>query len=90
MSKFKDVLNVFNLYPSHEIESVALIYSNGGSISIGRVETIRRAMLIADKLMQDPSEAMIEAARNREEIGVPIYAEVFKAMRDQLLREVEK
>ena len=39
--------------------------------------------------MQEPSADMIEAARRRPEYGINLYNNIFNAMRDQLLREVE-
>lgn len=54
-------------------------------------ETIRTALLIADKVMGEPSEAMIKAGwdigRSRAMVPPEGY---FKAMRDQLLEEINQ
>ncbi len=63
---------------------------------------IHRALLIADKLMQEPSEVMCmvgvgfppNTARNNEiddkwyQAGLSVGRDSFKAMRDQMLKEV--
>ena len=59
------------------------------------ITTLRRALLIADKLMQEPSDNMIKEAikayNATESNGKNDHNEVcaeFRAMRDQMLREV--
>ena len=49
--------------------------------------TIRRALLIADKLMDEPSDGMYASGRDEAEASGRVIA-VFKSMRDQMLREV--
>ena len=53
--------------------------------------TIRRALLIADRLKQEPSEAMVieGEAENEESWSLKTAEMVFKAMRDQLIREID-
>lgn len=49
----------------------------------------RDALLIADKLMQEPSDGMIIAVEKNEEDWLRLSeSDVFKAMRDQMLREI--
>ena len=55
-------------------------------------ERIRRALLIADRLMQDPSDGMYrkadEAFWHRKHSGRNVcYESIYKAMRDQLIKE---
>jgi hypothetical protein len=50
-------------------------------------ETIRAALLIADRLMQEPSEGMIREG-GEQDMLCEYPADIFKAMRDQMLREV--
>lgn len=63
-------------------------------ITVGELQTIRTALLIADKLMQEPSESMIRAgisAFNAEPAGndeTPEVTAEWCAMRDQLLKEI--
>lgn len=52
-----------------------------------RAATIREALPIADKLMQEPSEKMINAGRYRKN-QTRLYLDIFTAMRDQLIKEV--
>ena len=51
------------------------------------LEAIRHALLLADKMMQEPSEEMRMAALNDCAHGG--YIGKFKAMRDQALKEIE-
>lgn len=54
-------------------------------------ETIRRALRIADKLMQEPSEAMqVAAVGNDWASGKLVAIATFRAMRDQMLKEIEQ
>jgi hypothetical protein len=52
--------------------------------------TVRKSLKISDKLLQEPSEAMCDAARYRNAQGGCIYSQIFKAMRDQMLKEIEE
>jgi len=51
-------------------------------------ETIRRALLIAERLEREPSEEVILSMYHQKAIGAS-SREIFKAMRDQLLAEVD-
>lgn len=51
-----------------------------------RMDTIIHALKIADKLMQEPSDNAIRAGHAVYDCSPSI---IFKAMRDQMLREVE-
>ncbi len=81
MTEFKDALKVLN----NSIEYL----SNGQHEDVIKwSQTLRRSLLIADKLMQEPSPKMHVLGRDLRDNNAPTN-EIFKAMRDQLLREVE-
>jgi hypothetical protein len=54
-------------------------------------QTIRRALLIADRLMQEPSDGMIGIGIDADDArtGYQTCRHIFKAMRDQLIKEAE-
>lgn len=59
-------------------------------VSYDTIYAIEHALKIADKLMQEPSEGMTDAAINSyAENGKFALVSHFKAMRDQMLKEVE-
>jgi len=51
------------------------------------IETIRRALLIADRLMQEPSDGMVEAGKDYFDQKRDLSG--WEAMRDQLIKEAE-
>ena len=60
-------------------------------VSNNSLETIRRALMIADKLMQEPSDRMDTAGEFFYwPEGEVCPTNIFKAMRDQLLIEVDQ
>lgn len=54
-------------------------------------EAIRTALRIADKLMQEPSEKVVEAGGQLDgtHYGIDNLSDLFKAMRDQILKEAQ-
>lgn len=59
-------------------------------ISNEGLRTIRHALKVTERLMQEPSDGMMEVYKKAFTSEQRFDgAEVFKAMRDQLLREVE-
>lgn len=60
---------------------------------ISKVDSIRHALLIADRLMQEPTYGMVGSFIMSMPDGVatsdPIIRNGFKAMRDQMLKEIE-
>lgn len=63
------------------------------TITEDKLESIRLALKIADRLMGEPSYGMKEAyglIRTYENSFQPDGDDVFKAMRDQLLKECEE
>lgn len=51
-------------------------------------DTVVYALRVLKRLLQEPSEGMNLAPLSRERI-TELYPDIFKAMRDQLLKEVE-
>lgn len=87
MSEFKDALDVIDKLDP--FEDGLKIY---GEVQFNHTKTIRRALLIADRLMGEPSNEMVNAgiAAVYTELGVRYCAmDTFKAMRDQMLKEIE-
>lgn len=84
---FKEVLEAF---PEPDFSSKETL---GAFLDAYRVELVA-ALRIADALMQEPSEGMLAAARDwsltkyGQGVGDDGAIGCFKAMRDQLLREV--
>lgn len=91
MTEYKDALNW--------LHNVAAL-SDGSEYGEEMVGFIERALKIAERLIQEPSEGMINVAENiishfDGEFGeINCYMEgykaeeIFKAMRDQLIKEV--
>lgn len=91
MNKFKE---------AHDLVQQGFVSVNS-STRIGAIrlkETILETLLVVDKLMEEPSEAMRKAGlhaymNNRtspfQDASV-IFDPVFKAMRDQMLKEIEE
>ena len=84
MNEFREALELVE-------EGYIALTSTGSTTNNKRIsKTIRKALRIADKLMQEPSEGMLKKAI----IPKGTYCEFpntkrFKAMRDQMLKEIE-
>lgn len=53
--------------------------------------TIIHALKVADKLMQDPSDAvMLDGYHEYEEDWIQSAGDIFRTMRDQMLKEIEQ
>jgi len=76
MTKFKEALERYD-----ELGQAASLFELGSHNN-----TIRRALLIADLLMQEPSEGAVDECVDEEYLS---WHEILKAMRDQLIREIE-
>lgn len=78
-TEFKDALDAYDTFNANgEYVCDLHDYTKG---------TIRRALKIAHRLMQDPSEGMIEAAQNSP---FDSYQDDFETMRDQMLKEIDE
>lgn len=53
-------------------------------------KTIRRALLIADKVCGEPSDAVVEAGNLTLDGWDNELLDAFKAMRDEMLREIDE
>ncbi|MCF0075466.1 hypothetical protein LZD49_33615 [Dyadobacter sp. CY261] len=79
MTEFKDALEWMN----HEFR--------GRTIYQGHpIQVIEKALRIADRLMQEPSHGMLEEGYSDDD-GEPYRCnrDIFKAMRDQMLAEID-
>lgn len=69
----------------------------GEFLSDYEMKAIIRALRIADKLMQEPSDGMVREANLADWLGLdvqeedvkPIYTDIFKAMRDQMIADIQ-
>ena len=95
MTEFKDALEYAdreiaateeNLYHAKKsnTQSMVDLFSN----KLAYFKKIRRALRIADRLMQEPSEEMVRVSGN-ETVFLRDNPRIFKAMRNQMLREIE-
>lgn len=91
MTEFKEALWDFDCFISESSSANTVSF-----IGANEAKTIRRALLIADKLMQEPTYWMThhgamaildpKLTGNRREMQEAVNA--FKAMRDQMLKEI--
>lgn len=88
MTKFKDALDAFNRY-QNKMSLVSVEEIQQEPIA----DTIRLALRIAQAVTEEPSSHMFEAAyklRNEDNGHDPDYDRVFRAMIEQMMREVQE
>lgn len=94
-TEFKDALEAFQYYHAYDYAPNYDMGALMGEITISHWFTIRRALIVADRLMQEPSEGMeVQGAVERDFFATKYpsrqrAALTFKAMRDLLLKECE-
>lgn len=87
MTEYKDALDRFE-YADYQSESPCWVDAKK-LLGNSTYDTIRRALRIAHELMQEPSEEMTKKAiESYNQNGKFALVSHYKAMRDQLLKEV--
>ena len=70
----------------HDYRAVLDKFGSVEGLSLEERETIESALRIAEKLMEEPSLEMLNEAKWPREV----CGHIFKAMRDQMLKEIEQ
>jgi superfamily II helicase len=86
-------LNKYGLIDSNGNTVFASVsYADAGDFVAKYYLVLRHALLVADRLMREPSEGMIEAGLQEDNSHPDCFAshaELFKAMRSAMLAEID-
>lgn len=88
MTQFKDALAILSRY--NEWRRGAEIAQPNAKQVGEAIDTAIKALRIADRLMGEPSEGMVLKARGEMNHFDNSSIAIYKAMRDQMLKEIEQ